>query len=105
MNTLAATVLLLLADGTPEPKDVKAGWLAFGIFLALVAATALLGVSLASHLRKASGRQIDVERGVVRAPSRTIPRTTADRVTADLLGGVWEKPRTDPRTNGDTAHG
>ena len=53
MNFLAATVLLLLADGTPEPKDVKAGWLAFGIFLALVAATALLCVSFVRQLRKA----------------------------------------------------
>ena len=53
MNILAATVLLLLADGTPEPKDVKAGWLAFGIFLALVAATALLCVSFVRQLRKA----------------------------------------------------
>ena len=53
MNTLAATFLLLLAEGTPEPKDVKAGWLAFGIFLALVAATALLCVSFVRQLRKA----------------------------------------------------
>ena len=53
MNTLAATVLLLLADGTPDPKDVKAGWLAFGIFLALVVATALLCVSFVRQLRKA----------------------------------------------------
>ena len=53
MNILAATVLLLLAEGTPEPKDVKAGWLAFGIFLALVAATALLCVSFVRQLRKA----------------------------------------------------
>jgi hypothetical protein len=53
MNTLAATVLLLLAEGTPEPKDVKAGWLAFGIFLALVVATALLCVSFVRQLRKA----------------------------------------------------
>jgi hypothetical protein len=53
MNTLAATVLLLLADGTPEPKDVKAGWLAFAIFLALIAATALLCVSFVRQLRKA----------------------------------------------------
>jgi Na+/melibiose symporter-like transporter len=53
MNILAATVLLLLADGTPEPKDVKAGWLAFAIFLALIAATALLCVSFVRQLRKA----------------------------------------------------
>ena len=53
MNTLAATVLLILADGPPEAKDVKAGWLAFGIFLALAAATALLCVSFVRQLRKA----------------------------------------------------
>ena len=53
MNTLVATVLLLLVDGTPEPKDVKAGWLAFAIFLALIAATALLCVSFVRQLRKA----------------------------------------------------
>ena len=53
MNTLVVTVLLLLADGPPEAKDVKAGWLAFGIFLALVAATALLCVSFVRQLRKA----------------------------------------------------
>ena len=32
---------------------MKAGWLAFGIFLALVAATALLCVSFVRQLRKA----------------------------------------------------
>ena len=57
MNTLAATVLLLLADGTPEPKDVKAGWLAFGIFLALVAATALLCVSFVQPAPQGPGGQ------------------------------------------------
>ena len=53
MNTLVGTVLLLLADGTPEPKDVKAGWLAFGIFIALCVATALLCISFVRQLRKA----------------------------------------------------
>ena len=37
----------------PEPEDVKAGWLAFGLFLALGAAVVLLGFSLVKQLRKA----------------------------------------------------
>ena len=52
MFTLLVSVLLL-ADGPPEAKDVKAGWLAFGVFLALIAATAVLCVSLVHQLRKA----------------------------------------------------
>jgi len=53
MNTQVVTVLLLLADGPPEAKDVKAGWLAFGVFLALVAATTVLCISFVRQLRKA----------------------------------------------------
>jgi hypothetical protein len=53
MNTALVTVLLLLADGPPEAKDVKAGWVAFGVFLALAAATVVLCISLVHQLRKA----------------------------------------------------
>ncbi|ROR92334.1 hypothetical protein [Nocardioides aurantiacus] len=54
MTVLLTHALLLLpaADPVPEPEDVKAGWLAFWIFVALCAATALLCVSLTRHLRK-----------------------------------------------------
>lgn len=54
MTGLLVHVLLLLpaADPVPEPEDVKAGWLAFWIFIALCAATALLCLSLTRHLRK-----------------------------------------------------
>ena len=45
--------VLPMVDDVPEANDVKAGWLAFGIFLALVAATALLCVSFVRQLRKA----------------------------------------------------
>lgn len=45
--------LLLLAEEGPEAKDVKAGWLAFGIFVLLVAAVVLLGFSLTKQLRRA----------------------------------------------------
>ena len=51
------TGLVLLADGAPEPEDVKAGWTAFAIFLLLAAAVALLGMSLFKHLKKAQAAQ------------------------------------------------
>ncbi|MDP3892646.1 hypothetical protein [Nocardioides sp.] len=37
----------------PAPEDVKAGWTAFAVFLALAAAMVVLGVSLTRQLRKA----------------------------------------------------
>ena len=49
------TVLVLLpqlAQKTPQPEDVKAGWLGFTVFLLLAAAVAFLGMSLRKHLRK-----------------------------------------------------
>ena len=48
--------VLRLVDGVeqgPEPEDVKAGWLALVVFLALALAVALLGRSLVTQLRKA----------------------------------------------------
>ena len=50
---LLPLVLLLAADPNPEPEDVKAGWGAFALFLLLVAAVVLLGLSLVKQLRKA----------------------------------------------------
>jgi hypothetical protein len=41
------------ADPTPAPEDVKAGWVAFGVFIALGVAVVLLGMSLTKHLRRA----------------------------------------------------
>ena len=46
--------ILAGADKVPAPEDVKAGWLAFAVFIALGLAVALLGFSLSRHLRKAS---------------------------------------------------
>lgn len=40
------------ADEVPEADDVKAGWVAFAIFIALILAVALLGFSLVKQLRK-----------------------------------------------------
>ncbi|GAB2445208.1 hypothetical protein GCM10027062_27100 [Nocardioides hungaricus] len=58
--TLVPDALILVADGTdptPQPDDVKAGWLAFGIFIALIVAVALLGYSLTRQLRKAKAAE------------------------------------------------
>ena len=41
------------ADKVPAPEDVKAGWVALAVFVALAVAVALLGISLTRHLRKA----------------------------------------------------
>lgn len=47
------TLVVSFADEVPEDEDVKAGWLAFGIFIGLILAVAFLGFSLVKQLRKA----------------------------------------------------
>ncbi|MBZ5739827.1 hypothetical protein [Nocardioides mangrovi] len=44
--------VLVYVDQVPEDNDVKAGWLAFAIFIALILAVAFLGWSLVKQLRK-----------------------------------------------------
>ncbi len=58
------------ADKVPAPNDVKAGWVAFGVFLALAVAVALLGFSLTKHLRKARD---NAEKGVFDASDEPRP--------------------------------
>ena len=77
MNTLLA-VIVPLVDKAPDPADVKPGWLGLGVFLALAVAVAFLWFSLRKQLNK-----VDFEE----EPDKP------------------KKPRTDPRTNGDAAHG
>lgn len=63
MNSLLllASLVVVAADEAPAPEDVKAGWVAFGVFLALAVAVAFLGWSLSRHLRKARD---NADRGV-----------------------------------------
>lgn len=63
MNPLILLLPYLVsgADKVPAPEDVKAGWGAFAIFIALAVAVALLGWSLSRHLRKAKDNS---DRGV-----------------------------------------
>ncbi|MFL6059669.1 MAG: hypothetical protein ACJ72E_00455 [Marmoricola sp.] len=42
-----------MVDPTPADRDVKAGWGAFGVFICLCLAVALLSWSLVRHLKKA----------------------------------------------------
>ena len=53
MTTLVSLAVIVLAvDPVPEPNDVKAGWVAFAVFLGLAVAVAFLGRSLTKHLRR-----------------------------------------------------
>jgi hypothetical protein len=63
MNALMVLAPLLVGweDKVPAPNDVKAGWVAFAVFIALALAVAFLGFSLTKHLRKAGE---NAERGV-----------------------------------------
>ncbi len=45
-------VLVPLLEKAPDPNDVKPGWVAFLLFLALAAAVAFLGFSFRKQLRK-----------------------------------------------------
>jgi len=45
--------VLSFVDEVPEADDVKAGWVAFAIFIGLILAVAFLGWSLVRQLRKA----------------------------------------------------
>ena len=52
-----ASFVVPLVDKVPEDNDVKAGWLAFAIFIGLIVAVALLGYSLVKQLRKAQAAE------------------------------------------------
>jgi hypothetical protein len=73
MTAQLALLLVTWADKVPDDKDVKAGWGAFGIFIALAVAVAVLGWSLTKHLRKA---ERNAEAGVFDASERKPRRTS-----------------------------
>jgi len=55
MNALMflAPLVVAWADKVPAPNDVKAGWVAFAVFIALGLAVAFLGVSRTKHVLRA----------------------------------------------------
>lgn len=72
LHALVTPLMLVLADPTPEPEDVKAGWLAFVLFIGLILAVVLLGFSLVKQLRKAQAAQ---DAGVYDGPDDNAPKT------------------------------
>ena len=52
MSTLTSvlSVVLLTAEESPAPEDVKAGWLGFVVWIALALAVVFLMLSLRKHL-------------------------------------------------------
>lgn len=74
------------ADKVPDPNDVKAGWVAFLVFILLIVAVALLGWSLTRHLRKARD---NAEKGVF-APS---DKPRHERVQLPQQGEAGATPR------------
>ncbi len=49
--TVLAAVPFLVEEG-PAPEDVKAGWLGFSVWIALVVAVVILALSLRKHLKR-----------------------------------------------------
>ena len=53
MNELLSPLAVLqLAASAPNPNNVKAGWVAFGLFIALIIAVFLLWLSFRKQLKK-----------------------------------------------------
>ncbi|GAA4677380.1 hypothetical protein [Nocardioides nanhaiensis] len=71
LHVLALVRLAELAQQEgPEPEDVKAGWVAFGIFGLLILAVVVLGLSLVKRLKNVDA----AEQGGLYDPSRKKPR-------------------------------
>ncbi len=75
MTTLMslAPLFVVWVDKAPDPNDVKAGWVAFGVFIALALAVAFLGYSLTKHLRKVRD---NVDKGVFDQSDEPRPHTS-----------------------------
>jgi high-affinity Fe2+/Pb2+ permease len=72
MNTLLVLLLPLVAK-TPDPADVKPGWLGFGVFIALLVAVVLLWLSMRRHLKK-----VDFEEQADSGERSAAPREAQD---------------------------
>lgn len=71
-------LLLTLADQAPEDEEVVAGWLGFGVFLALAAAVVVLLFSFVKQLRKAQSAKDAGVYGDEPAPAEEPERTDED---------------------------
>ncbi len=77
--------LISFADEVPQDNDVKAGWVAFAIFIGLILAVAFLGWSLTKQLRKVDAAE---EAGLY-GPSdkKPVPMPTVADPTTDRPAG------------------
>ena len=55
--TALPAYVVTFVDQVPKDEDVKAGWVAFAVFIGLILAVALLGRSLVTQLRKAKAAE------------------------------------------------
>ncbi len=51
LAALVPTAVTVIAAAAPDDEDVVAGWTAFALFIGLIVAVALLGVSLTRRLK------------------------------------------------------
>ncbi len=100
-NVLVAEVLPVVLermDETPEPEDVKAGWVGFGVFLALCVAVGLLGWALTRQLRRTDANRKAGAFGPYRepAPDNRIPAGDDRAETTEQV-----RPTPDPSADPD----
>jgi hypothetical protein len=75
MTPLAVLLAVLAADKTPDPSDVKPGWLGFGVFLVLAVAVVLLWLSMRRHLKKVDFEEAPAARRGAPAQDEAEPRS------------------------------
>ena len=80
--------VLSFADQVPEDNDVKAGWLAFAIFIGLILAVAFLGWSLVKQLRKVDAAE---EAGLYDpSDKQAAPRPTVEGEPSEVPGSTQQ---------------
>jgi hypothetical protein len=89
------SLLVTLADTTPEDNDVVAGGAGAIVFVALIAAVVFLGFSLSKQLRKAQAAE---DAGVYDHDDRTPGATSPAETTAS--GPASEATVADDEANG-----
>ena len=112
MNALQVHVVVplstLAAQVGPDPKDVKQGWLGFGVFLALAVAVVLLWLSFRRQLKKVDFVEEPAAPGSrPRRPVRVTIPTTDDAATtrpqAEPVSSTG--PDSDPDSDPDSGPG
>lgn len=84
MLSQVTSFLLLAVEQAPDDEDVKAGWVAFGIFLALGVAVVLLGISLTRRLKNAErSEELGLYDPSTKKPRQSVPQAPDPSEAAD----------------------